>query len=113
VRQPDEKAPKDQSLGQLELERALAEEPRWKVRDGTLVRELMMRDFEEAMRLFELLASGAVDYRRRPDMCISEYNHVRLSISNPHHAGLTVAEVRLAAKVSALLEGYGVQEAPG
>jgi pterin-4a-carbinolamine dehydratase len=95
------------------LERALAAEPDWKVRDGTLVRELLMRDFEEAMRVFERLATGAVDYRRRPDMCISEFNHVRLSISNPHHAGLTVAEVRLAAKVSELLDGYGAESPHG
>jgi len=28
-------------------------------------------------------------------MCITEFNHVRLSVANPHHAGLTQAEIRL------------------
>jgi hypothetical protein len=36
-------------------------------------------------------------------MTISEFNHVRLSISNLHHAGITHAELRLAAKVDAIV----------
>lgn len=75
------------------------------MRDGTLVRELRMRDFDQAMQILERVASCAIDYGRRPDMCISEFNHVRLSISNPHHAGFTAAELRLATKVSAVLDG--------
>jgi hypothetical protein len=38
---------------------------------------------------------GWEDHLRRPDMCITEFNHVRLSVANPHHAGLTQAEIRL------------------
>jgi pterin-4a-carbinolamine dehydratase len=83
---------------------AFAKERGWKLRDGALVRELVARDFDEAMGIIERAARCAIDYGRRPDMCISEFNHVRLSISNPHHAGLTVAELRLAARVSALLD---------
>ena len=37
-------------------------------------------------------------------MCISEYNRVRLTITNLHHAGITDAERRLAEKVDALIE---------
>jgi pterin-4a-carbinolamine dehydratase len=44
-----------------------------------------------------------VDYGRRPDMSIS-LNCVRLEISNLHHHELTPAELRLAAKVDAVLE---------
>jgi 4a-hydroxytetrahydrobiopterin dehydratase len=97
-------------LDERELAAALAREPAWRLREGALVRELSTRDFDEAMRLLEAVAAGAVDYGRRPDMCISEFNHVRLSIANPHHAGLTAAEVRLAAKVSALLDGFAVED---
>jgi pterin-4a-carbinolamine dehydratase len=64
-----------------------------------------MKDFDEAMQILERVASCAIDYGRRPDMCISEFNHVRLSIGNPHHAGLTAAELRLATKVSEALDG--------
>jgi hypothetical protein len=43
---------------------------------------------------------------RRPDMCIDDYNHVRITIANPHHADLTRAEERLAAKVDAVIERH-------
>ena len=80
-----------------DVDRALAAQPRWR-RDGdAIVRELQLRDFEAAFRLVERVARDAADHGRRPDMCISEYNKVRLRIENPHHAGITLAEVRLAA----------------
>ena len=50
------------------------------------------------------MAQLANDYGRRPDMCISEFNRVRLSVSNLHHAGFTPAEMRLAAKVNEVIE---------
>ena len=67
-------------------------------------RDVQCRDFAEALGLVEQVAQSAVDYGRRPDMCILEYNRVRLSITNLHHAGLTDAERRLAEKVDALIE---------
>ena len=36
-------------------------------------------------------------------MCISEFNRVRIIVANPHHAGITEAERRLAAKVDAVV----------
>jgi pterin-4a-carbinolamine dehydratase len=71
-----------------------------------LVRELTLRDFDEAMRFLERVAAAAVDYGRRPDMCVSEYNRVRLSVSNLHHAGFTLAEMRLLEKVNAILDEH-------
>ena len=78
----------------------------WRRQGDKLVRELTFRDFDEAMRFFEQVALAAVDYQRRPDMCISHFNRVHLEIANPHHAGFTVAEVRLAAKVDAVIETH-------
>jgi pterin-4a-carbinolamine dehydratase len=104
--------PATTALSDDELRRALVKETGWTLRDGALVRELMMRDFEHAMRVLEELARCAVDYGRRPDMCISESNHLRLSISNPHHAGFTAAELRLAARVNAILEEQDAEGAP-
>ncbi|MCW3020687.1 MAG: 4a-hydroxytetrahydrobiopterin dehydratase [Conexibacter sp.] len=75
----------------------------WRQEDGALVRDLRFRDFDSAFRFVGSIARGCVDYLRRPDMTISEFNHVRLSISNPHHAGITNAELRLAAKVDAVV----------
>ena len=53
---------------------------RWRRQGNALVQELRFRDFAAAMRFMERVADAAVDYERRPDMCVSEYNRVRLSI---------------------------------
>jgi pterin-4a-carbinolamine dehydratase len=71
-----------------------------------------MRDFDAAFRLVERVAAAAVDHFRRPDMCISEFNRVRITVANPHHAGITVAEHRLAAKVDAVIGELGSSGGP-
>ena len=94
------------TLGDDELDRALAAHRGWR-HDGTaLVRELTLRDFDDAMRFLERVAAAAVDYGRRPDMCISEFNRVRLIVTNLHHAGFTLAEMRLLEKVNAILDEH-------
>jgi 4a-hydroxytetrahydrobiopterin dehydratase len=75
----------------------------WKQKGEALVRDILMRDFDEALGLVERIATAAEDHFRRPDMCISEFNRVRITIVNPHHAGITEAETRLAAKVDAVV----------
>jgi 4a-hydroxytetrahydrobiopterin dehydratase len=93
-------------LTDAELARALEERPGWR-RDGdAIVRELQMRDFEDALSFVQRVADAAVDYQRRPDMCISAFNRVRLAIRNLHHAGFTLAELRLARKVDAVLDAH-------
>jgi pterin-4a-carbinolamine dehydratase len=88
-----------------ELRDALAQRTHWQ-RDGeSLVRELTLRDFDAAYGLVGRIAEGVEDHGRRPDLCITEFNKVRLTIGNPHHAGITLAEVRLAAKIDAVLDG--------
>jgi 4a-hydroxytetrahydrobiopterin dehydratase len=84
----------------------VTETPRheWRREGEALVRDLTFRDFESALRFVERVAQAAVDHQRRPDMCIHDYNRVRLTIANPHHAPLTLAEHRLAAKVDAVVE---------
>jgi pterin-4a-carbinolamine dehydratase len=86
-----------------ELDRALSEQRGWRREGDALVCELRLRDFDEALRFMEHVAEAANDYGRRPDMCVSEFNRVRLSVSNLHHAGITLAEVRLAEKVNAAI----------
>jgi 4a-hydroxytetrahydrobiopterin dehydratase len=81
----------------------------WRRTGATLTRDLTFRDFDAALAFVELIAHEAVDYLRRPDMSISEFNRVRITIANPHHAGLTAAELRLAAKVDAVIARHGVQ----
>jgi 4a-hydroxytetrahydrobiopterin dehydratase len=94
-------------LTPAEVDRELAARRGWRRIGDALVRELMFRDFEEALGFVERVAQAAVDYKRRPDMCISEFNRVRLTIDNPHHAGLTLAEVRLVDKVDHAIADAG------
>jgi 4a-hydroxytetrahydrobiopterin dehydratase len=76
----------------------------WRRSGESLVREISFRDFDEAIAFLQRVAACAEDHLRRPDMCILDFNRVRLTITNPHHAGVTAAEVRLAEKVDAVVE---------
>jgi 4a-hydroxytetrahydrobiopterin dehydratase len=86
-------------------ERRLSGHPGWRRSGQALIRELAFRDFEEAMTFVERVATAAEDHLRRPDMCILDFNRVRLTVANPRHAGITPAELRLVAKVNALVDG--------
>jgi pterin-4a-carbinolamine dehydratase len=92
------------SLSSQDVARELASRPGWKQRGEAIVRELTFRDFDDALRFFEQLGEMANDYGRRPEMCIREHNRVRLWVANPHHAGFTMAEMRLADKVDGVIE---------
>ena len=85
--------------------RRRAAPPGWRRVEESLVRDLRFRDFNEALGFLEEAAAAAEDHMRRPDMCIYEFNHVRLTIANHRHAGVTEAEWRLLTKVDALIEG--------
>jgi pterin-4a-carbinolamine dehydratase len=74
----------------------------WRRTPTALVRELSFRDNDEALRFVDHVAALAVDYHRRPDIRVSG-NRVRLVVANLHHAGVTLAELRLAGKVDAVL----------
>jgi pterin-4a-carbinolamine dehydratase len=93
------------TLTDVELDRSLTGSG-WHKRGDALVRELWLKDFEAALDFVEKLGNAAVDYGRRPDLCISEHNRVRLSIGNPHHVGFTQAEVRLLEQVNAFLADH-------
>jgi pterin-4a-carbinolamine dehydratase len=77
--------------------------PGWRRIDQALVREVRLRDFDQALGLVEEIAAAGEDHLRRPDMCIVDFNRVRLSIASPKHAGITEAELRLLAKVETVL----------
>jgi 4a-hydroxytetrahydrobiopterin dehydratase len=78
-------------------------DPGWRRVGQSLVRELSFRNFDQAFAFVQHVAHEAVDYLRRPDICIFDFNRVRLTIANPHRAELTEAELRLARKVDAIM----------
>lgn len=75
----------------------------WHRRGDALIRDFHFRDFPTALAFVNLVGTEAVDYQRRPDLAISDFNRVRVTVANPHHAGLTAAELRLAARVDAVV----------
>ena len=75
----------------------------WRWEGDTLTRELRFRDFEEGLSLLEEIGWRAEDHKRHPDLSIAG-NRLRLRIANPHRAGITLAELRLAAKVNAVID---------
>jgi 4a-hydroxytetrahydrobiopterin dehydratase len=78
----------------------------WRTEPNALVRELTFKDYAEALRFVDLLGERAVDYERRPDVSIVDFNRVRIYVDNLHHAGITEAERRLARKVDAVLADW-------
>ncbi len=78
--------------------------PGWRQVGRALTRALSFRDFDQAICFVQKIAAAAEDHFRRPDICILEFNQVTLTVRNPNHAGITEAELRLAAKVNAVID---------
>jgi 4a-hydroxytetrahydrobiopterin dehydratase len=78
----------------------------WERHGDVLVRDIVFRDFAAALEFVDFLGQEAVDYLRRPDMAISSFNRVRVTVANPNHAGLTAAELRLARRVDASIAAH-------
>jgi 4a-hydroxytetrahydrobiopterin dehydratase len=97
--------PKSGVLDATEVGRALEARPHWRWEDGRLVREVRFPDFPAALAFVNRLADEAEHFGRRPDVAIAEGGHVRLSIVNAHHLGLTVEELALADKAERVVEG--------
>jgi pterin-4a-carbinolamine dehydratase len=80
----------------------------WRREENALIRELRFHDFDECLRFVERVGTQAVDvdHQRRPDMCILEFHTVRVIVANRHHAGVTLAEERLAGIVDRILSEH-------
>jgi pterin-4a-carbinolamine dehydratase len=77
----------------------------WRQEGSARVRELRFRDFDEALGFVEAIGRAAADHLRRPDMCILDFNHVRLRVASRRHDGvITLAEVHLMQRVDAVVE---------
>lgn len=76
----------------------------WRHEQKALVREFSFRDFDAAWEFLERTVRSTEDHARRPDIYVSQ-GHVELTIRNPHHLDITLAELRLAAKVNSVLGG--------
>jgi 4a-hydroxytetrahydrobiopterin dehydratase len=81
----------------------------WTEKGSALVREFSFRDFDAAVAFMDRVVRRADDFGRRPDVAVS-WNRVRLTVRNMNHAGVTLAELRLASKVNQVIaEELGLQ----
>jgi pterin-4a-carbinolamine dehydratase len=86
-----------------ELAEIISAHRSWRHEPNALAREFSFRDFDAAWAFLERAVRDIEDYDRRPDVYIS-LGHVKLTIRNPHHLDITLAELRLAAKVNSVVD---------
>jgi pterin-4a-carbinolamine dehydratase len=84
----------------------------WRDEGDALVRRLLCRDSAEAAKVANELADRAVDWNRRPDVTV-ESAWLRVVCANRHHVGVTLAELRLATKVTAVIDGLPPERLAG
>jgi pterin-4a-carbinolamine dehydratase len=94
-------------LSPPEVGRALESRPGWHRRDGGLVRTLQCREFAVARSLADRLAHEAAYFGRHPDIAIRDDGRLVLSLVGPNHAGVTVADLRLADMIERAVEQHG------
>jgi pterin-4a-carbinolamine dehydratase len=93
--------------------RGLRHHPQWQVVGERLVREWRFGDFAEAFGLVERLANDVEGVGRRAEICLLGGKRVRVTVANPYHGGVTVAELRTVAQVEATAECYEAELAAG
>jgi 4a-hydroxytetrahydrobiopterin dehydratase len=79
--------------------------PDW-TRDGkSIVRDLQLADFAEAVAFVERVAAAAERANHHPDILIHGYRRVRLTLSTHSAGGLTDSDFALAGELEALVDG--------
>lgn len=73
-------------------------------RDGDeIVRELKLRDFDDAIGFVNKVAAVAEQHNHHPDILVHGYNRVRLSLSNHAAGGLTEIDFEMAKRFDELV----------
>jgi 4a-hydroxytetrahydrobiopterin dehydratase len=86
------------------IEKRLGDVPEWKHEGNAIVRELVFRDFREAVAFLVRIAFDAEEADHHPDVSLS-YKRLRLSLSTHSEGGLTDKDFDLAAKIDRVFSG--------
>jgi 4a-hydroxytetrahydrobiopterin dehydratase len=90
-------------LTDSETQRRLAGVPSWQLgKDATIVRDLELADFAEAIAFVDRVAAAAEAANHHPDILVHGWNKVRLTLSTHSEGGLTAADFQLAAQLDQL-----------
>jgi pterin-4a-carbinolamine dehydratase len=93
-------------LTPAEVHRALDSRPGWRPQGYGLVRALRCRDFAAASDLGDRLADEVDYYGRHPDIAIHDDGSLEVTLVGPTHAGVTVADMRLADMIDRVVEQH-------
>lgn len=75
----------------------------WRFEGKSLVRDLLFKDNDAAQTFNDFLSERAVDWGRRAEVDIVS-NKMHIRVRNMHHLEPTVAELRLARKVTEVID---------
>jgi 4a-hydroxytetrahydrobiopterin dehydratase len=74
----------------------------WRREDDSIVRDLKLKDFAEAIALVDRVAAEAERRNHHPDILIHGWNNVRFTLSTHSEGGVTDADIALAEAIDAL-----------
>jgi 4a-hydroxytetrahydrobiopterin dehydratase len=84
-----------------EIEQRLANVPGWEVEEGSLAKEFVFKDFEEAFKFMAAAAVVAEELNHHPDWSNS-YKKVMVHLSTHEERGITDLDFELAGKMNRL-----------
>jgi 4a-hydroxytetrahydrobiopterin dehydratase len=79
----------------------------WRLEEGTLVRDLKLRDFAAVIALVNRVAEAAEAANHHPDILVHGWNGLRLTLSTHSEGGVTEADLALADAIDALVAETG------
>jgi 4a-hydroxytetrahydrobiopterin dehydratase len=76
----------------------------WRREGDTIVRDLKLRDFDDAIGFVNKIASVAERHDHHPDILVHGYNGVRLTLSTHSAGGLTELDFDMADRFEELID---------
>ena len=87
-------------LGRSEIANYLEHVPRWEAaEDKKIERSYAMRDFAEALRFVNEIGRIAEEEGHHPDICIHNWNKVRITLWTHAIGGLSINDFIMAGKI--------------
>jgi len=74
----------------------------WRREGQSLVRDLKLADFKEAIAFVNRVADAAEEANHHPDILVHGWNQVRLTLSTHSAGGITENDLALAARIDRL-----------
>jgi 4a-hydroxytetrahydrobiopterin dehydratase len=78
-----------------EIERHLKSHPLWFLNDGKLHRTFEAKTFEEALKFVTAIGHIADHHQHHPDIHLTGYKHVDISLSTPRLFGITNLDIEM------------------